>query len=101
MSFTDYVTNEVVSGQARVLVPILKRHVTYQKYFERVDRKTGEVSSHYFGDPIEGREIVKEVPTTQDKEEELRAKYENNFEPETKLVLLKVSKPKIEFTDEF
>ena len=90
MSFTDYATGEQVVGQARILVPVMKRRVEYQKYLEKTDRRTGETSILYVGEPTIGWEISKEVPTTKDKEELLRSQYENSFEAEKKLVLVKV-----------
>jgi hypothetical protein len=101
MSFIDYTTNELVSGQTRILVPVMRRRVEYQKYLEKTDRRTGETSILYVGEPTTGWEISREVPTTQDKEELLRTQYENSFEAEKKLVLVKVPpKPFVKYRDD-
>lgn len=91
MSFTDYATNEIVSGQTRVLVPVMKRRVEYQKYIEKVDKRNNEKTVIYVGEPTHGWEISREVPTTQDKEEAMRSQYENSFEALPKIVMVKVS----------
>ena len=101
MSFIDYTTNELVSGQTRVLVPVMRRRVEYQKYLEKTDRRTGETSILYVGEPTMGWEISREVPTVKEKEELLRSQYENSFEAERKLVLVKVApKPFVTYKDD-
>lgn len=90
MSFTCFVTNEVVIGKSRVSVPILKRKVIYQNYVERAD-KGGDKHVTFIGDAAEGWEVAKEAFTTQEHEQTLREQYENNFLPEIKKVMVKVS----------
>ena len=90
MCYIDYSNNELVVGQTRMMVPIMKRRVSYQKYVEKVDKRSGAVSTYFVGEPTYGWEISKEVPTTKDKEESMRLQYENTFEAFPKTVLVKV-----------
>lgn len=91
MSFLCAVTNEIVKGKTKVLVPILKRKVRYQKYVLRKDNKTNETFKTFVGDCTEGWEIVKEVSTTIEHENQLLTSYENNFLPETKTIYFQIS----------
>ena len=93
MSFIDYATGNQVTGQTRVLIPTLKRRVEYQKYIERVDRKTGEVSTSFVGEPTHGWETVKEEATIAANEENMKAQYADSFEIIPKVVMVKVQPP--------
>lgn len=95
MGFKCYVTGEYVEGKTKVLVPIEKRKVRYQKYIEKRDFNKNNIQI-FVDEPSYGWEIVKEVPTTVEHEESLKSQYENNFVSYEKVINLKVkSKPVI------
>jgi hypothetical protein len=95
MGFKCYVTDEYVEGKTKILVPIEKRRVKYQKYIEKKDFNKNNIQI-FVDEPCYGWEIVKEVPTTLEHEESLKAKYENNFVGYEKTINLRVkSKPVI------
>lgn len=90
MSFKCVVTSEIVENKKKVLVPVLKRKVHYQKVVRRRD-KDGTYSDVEVGLPSEGWEVATEFPTTVEHSEKLTKDFENNFESEIKTVYLSVS----------
>lgn len=84
------VINQVVSGEKKCLVPVLKRKVRYQKYVNKKDRN-GENTQVFVGEPTEGWEVVHEASTTTGQAVQLSNDYEDVFEPEVKTVYVRVS----------